>query len=75
MNSNKATRVSYRHPRDLPPEQKMVPVSARVTEAVFERLSLLAKRHKHTVSKLVVEAIEGYLREINEHPQNEVERE
>jgi len=46
----------------------MIPISARVPESIVERLNTLGTKHGHSISRLVLEAIEGYLREIGEHP-------
>ena len=56
------------HPKDLPAEGKMVPVSARIPDTLHEKLTQLAKKHGHTVGRLVAYAIEVYLEEIGEKP-------
>lgn len=68
MKPKNDNKVAYRHPKDLPKEEKMVSVSARVSESVSKRLSDLATEHDQTVSRLITHAIEVYLHEVNEHP-------
>lgn len=66
--ANKEKKGAYRHPKDLPQDEKWVPISARIPKSISEKLGELADTHGHAVSKLVLEAIEGYLRAIDEYP-------
>ncbi|MGZ3695647.1 MAG: ribbon-helix-helix protein, CopG family [Bdellovibrionota bacterium] len=54
-------QASFMRPEEMPPEEKMVPVSARIPESVAAKLNKAAARGGHPVSKLIAHALSAYV--------------
>ena len=52
----------FKRPKEIPIDEKMVPVSARIPESVSKRLSKEAKESGHPASKLIAHAISEYVK-------------
>jgi predicted HicB family RNase H-like nuclease len=51
----------FKRPEEIPPDEKMVPVSARIPESISEKLNKAAARGGHPVSKLISHALSAYV--------------
>jgi hypothetical protein len=50
----------FKKPKEIPLDEKMIPVSARVPESVSNRLNKEARESGHPVAKLLAHAICAY---------------
>jgi predicted HicB family RNase H-like nuclease len=50
----------FRKPKDIRPEEVRVPVSARIPESVRDFLAKEAKKHGHSLGKLIESVLEDY---------------
>ena len=62
MAKKQETAVSFKRPDEIPLDEKMVPISARVPDSVSKRLVREAKDSGHPVAKLVAHAICEYVK-------------
>jgi len=51
----------FKRPEEIPLDEKMVPVSARVPESISKRLASEAKNAGHPTAKLIAHAICSYV--------------
>jgi len=52
----------FKRPEEIPLDEKMVPVSARIPASVAKRLAREAKQSGHPVAKLVAHAVCSYVK-------------
>ena len=64
-NKNQKSR-GFKKPAEIPLDEKMIPVSARVPESISKRLNKEAKNSGHPTAKLISHAICEYVKFLDE---------
>lgn len=67
MSGNKKAKLGFKKPSEIPLDEKMVPVSARIPESVSKRLNQEAKDAGHTTAKLISHAVCEYIKFLDEN--------